>query len=84
MERLTAYVLTCLTIDEKGNVFSRNVGVTFDLFAAEAHKAKGVENDFETFTVTAEWRKEAEQSSLITAMREFREIVKQMQDEALR
>lgn len=49
MEHLTVYVLTCLTIDGKGNVFSRNVGVTFDVFVAEAHKGDGVENDFETF-----------------------------------
>jgi hypothetical protein len=28
-----------LSIDAKGNVTSRNVGVTFDIFGAEAHKA---------------------------------------------
>ena len=84
MERLTAYVLTCLTIDEKGNVFSRNVGVTFDLFAAEVHKAKGVENDFEMFAVPGNWREDAEQSKLIAVMREFREIVALQIEEALR
>jgi hypothetical protein len=84
MEHLTVYVLTCLTIDGKGNVFSRNVGVTFDVFVAEAHKGDGVENDFETFPVSSDWREDAEQSKLISTMREFREIVRQMQEESLR
>jgi hypothetical protein len=65
-------------------VTSRNVGVTFDVFGAEAHKAKGIENDFETFTVAGDWRKDAEQSSLITAMRHFREMVAELQAAALR
>jgi len=58
--------------------------VTFDLFEAEDHRNMGVENDYDTFVVPSDWRENAEQSQLISAMREFREMVKAMQDEALR
>jgi len=51
MDRVTVYVLTSLSIDSDGNVASRNVGATFDVFEAEAHRAKGVENEFETFAI---------------------------------
>ena len=83
MECPNVYVLTTLSIDATGNVVSRNVGVTFDIFEAEAHKTRGVENDFETFLVRGNWRESAEQSSLVTTMRDFREMVKQMQEAAL-
>ena len=65
-------------------VQSRNVAATFDLFEAEDHRNKGVENDYETFVVPCDWRNDAAQSELVVAMREFREVVKQMQGEALR
>jgi hypothetical protein len=84
MDCLTLYVLTTLWIDAKGNVASRNVAVTFDIFEAELHKAHGVENDFETFPVFGKWRDDAEQSSLIRTMRNFRDLVTDMQDAALR
>ncbi len=84
MECLTLYVLTTLRVDAKRNVASRNVGVTFDIFEAERHKGDGVENDFETFPVFAEWREDAEQSGLIRTMRDFRELVADMQEAALR
>ena len=84
MDCLNLYVLTRLFIDAKGNIASRNVGATFDIFEAEAHKAMGVENDFDTFPLSRDWREDGAQSSLITAMREFREIVQRMQDAALR
>jgi len=84
MECLTLYVLTTLSIEARGNVVSRNVGVTFDIFEAEVHKAHGVENDFETFPVFGDWREHAEQSSLIRTMRDFRELVTEMQEAALR
>ncbi len=84
MECLTLYVLTTLSIDAKGNVKSRNIGVTLDIFEAERHKAEGVENDFETFLVFGDWRQDAEQSDLIRTMRDFRELVTEMQEAALR
>jgi len=84
MECLTLYVLTTLCIDAKGNVASKNVAVTFDIFKAELHKAQGVENDFETFPVFGDWREDAEQSSLIRTMRNFRDLVTDMQEAALR
>jgi hypothetical protein len=83
MESVSVYVLTSLFLDAKGTVVSKNVGVTFDIFEADAHKAKGVENDFEMFTVAGDWHEDAEQSSLIGAMRDFREMIAEMQAAAL-
>ncbi len=84
MACLNLYVLTSLSIDAEGNVVSRNVGVTFDLFEAEAHRDRAVECDFETYIVESSWREDAAESSLVTTMRDFCAIVRQMQDEALR
>jgi hypothetical protein len=84
MDYFHVFVLTSLSLDKKGDVQSRNVAVTHDLFEAEDHRAKGVENDYEVFVVPCDWREDAEQSELVTAMRGFREVVKQMRDEALR
>ena len=83
-EFVHVFVLTSLNLDRSGDVKSKNVAVTFDLFEAEDHRNKGVENDYDTFVVPCDWPKEAEQSELISTMREFRAMVKQMQDEALR
>jgi len=84
MDYFNAYVLTSLSINAEGNVTSRNVAVTFDVFEAEAHKGKGLEHEFEVFPVPGKWREDAEQSTLIASMRDFGEMVKAMQDEALR
>jgi len=84
MDYFHVFVLKRLSLDKNGDVKSRNVAVTFDLFEAEDHRNKDVGNDYETFVVPSDWRENAEQSELIAAMREFRTIVKQMQDAALR
>jgi hypothetical protein len=84
MECLSVYVLTKLFIDAKGEIVCKNLGVTFDIFEAEAHKALGVENDLDTFPLARDWRENSEQSSLITVMRELRVLVQQIQDAALR
>jgi len=84
MNCLNLYVLTTLRIDAAGNVAGRNVGVTFDIFEAEAHRALGIENDFDTFEVSDDWREDAEQSSLVSVMRDFRDMVRGMQEAALR
>ena len=84
MEFVHVFVLTSLALDRSGDVKSKNVAVTFDLFEAEDHRNKGVENDYEAFVVPCDWRENAAQSELISAMREFREVVKRVQDEALR
>ena len=84
MEFVHVFILTTLALDKKGDVKSRNVAATFDLFEAEDHKNKGVENDYDTLVVPSDWHEDAEKSKLIASMREFREIVKEMQDEALR
>jgi hypothetical protein len=84
MEMLDTYVLTKLTLDSEGKVISTNVAVTFDVHEAEAHRNEDVSNDFQIFSVSADWRDDAEQSALVRAMREFREMVRQWQEEALR
>lgn len=84
MECLTLYVLTTLFIDARGNVVKRNIGATFDILEAEGHRAHGIENDFEMFPVLGDWREDAEQSSLIRTMRDFRELVTEMQEASLR
>jgi hypothetical protein len=84
MEFVHVFILTTLALDKNGDVKSRNVAVTFDLFEAEDHKNMGVENDYDTLVVSSDWRDDAATTGLITAMRDFREMVKAMQDEALR
>ena len=84
MHYVSVYVLKLLSLNAEGNVISRNVGVTFDVLEAEAHRGKGVEREFEVFAVPGAWPEAAEQSKLIASMRDFREMVKAMQDEALR
>ena len=84
MDYFHVFVLTSLSLDKNGEVKSRNLAVTFDLFEAEDHRNKSVENGYDTFVVPGDWQQDAAQSELISAMREFREIVKQMQVEALR
>jgi len=84
MDYFHVFVLTSLDLDKSGDVKSRNVAVTFDLFEAEDHRNKGVEDDYDVFVVPCDWREDAARSELISAMRGFRSIVKQMEDEALR
>ncbi len=84
MDCLTLYVLTTLSIGARGNVVNKNVAVTFDLFEAEVHKGGGIENDYETFPVFGDWIEDAAQSSLVRTMRDFRELIQEMQEAALR
>lgn len=84
MDFFDVYVLTRLVIDQNGNVTVENVDVTFDIHEAEGHREKAVEFDFETFKVVGDWRGDAEQTALVKAMREFRDMVRQWQEEALR
>jgi hypothetical protein len=84
MDYFHVFVLTSLELDKSGDVNDRNVAVTFDLFEAEDHRNKGVENDYDVFVVPCDWQEDAARSELISAMREFRNMVKQMEDEALR
>jgi hypothetical protein len=84
MEMFDAFVLTTLRIDGDGKVISSNVAVTFDIHAAEAHREADVANSFQAFSVAADWREDAEQSKLVETMREFRSMVRQWQEEALR
>jgi hypothetical protein len=76
--------LTRLAISHEGSVVAENIGATFDIHMAEAHRAHGVENDFERHPISVNWCEDAERSSVVSAMREFRLIVEEMQAAALR
>lgn len=78
----SAYVLTSLFFDSKGNITSRNVGVTFSLHEAERHKGQGVENEYETFQIGLNWQEHAATTELVFAMREFCGMVKELQQNA--
>ena len=84
MDSCFVYVLTNLNLDDKGNVVSRNVGLTFSIHDAEAHRDGGIENDFETHMIKANWHEDAEVTATVLAMREFREIVALQIEESLR
>jgi hypothetical protein len=83
MDCLNVYVLTTLCINCKGNVQSRNIGVTFSLHQAERHKGQGVEHDFESFLIGTNWREDAATTDLVHAMREFCDMVREWQAAAL-
>jgi len=84
MDCAKVYVLTSLAINSDGEVIGKNAGVTFSLHEAELHKAKGVENDFETFQINSNWLEDSATTDLVLAMRGFCEIVREMQEAALR
>ena len=77
-------MLTRLAVSPEGRVVAENIGATFDIYQAEAHRAHGVENDFERHPISANWFEDAERSSVVAAMRELRQIVEEMQAAALR
>ena len=76
------FVLTTLSLDKNGDVKSKNVAVTFDLFEAEDHRNKGVEYDYDTFVVPCDWREDAEQpNSVQSPPRPSRNRASQRQEE---
>jgi hypothetical protein len=58
MDYVHVFVLRTLCVCEDGEIKSRNVAVTFDMFEAEDHRNKGVENGYDTFVVPSDWREE--------------------------
>jgi len=67
MDYFHVFVLTTLSLDKNGDVKSRNVAVTFDLFEAEDHRNRGVEHEYDVFVVPGDWREDAEQSNSVTS-----------------
>jgi hypothetical protein len=55
MEYVHVFVLRTLCVGEYGEIKSRNVAVTFDMFEAEDHRNKGVERGYATFVVPGNW-----------------------------
>jgi hypothetical protein len=84
MGMVDTFVLTSLSVNSKGDIVSRNVGVTFSLHEAELHRGDGVRNDYDTFQIDSNWQEDAATTALVNAMREFRSMVEEMQREALR
>ncbi len=84
METTNVYVLMTLSIGSQGEVVRKNVGVTFSLHEAEDHQGKDISNEFETFQIDADWQEDGATTNLVVAMRDFRDMVRVMQDEALR
>jgi hypothetical protein len=84
MKQTQVFVLKTLVINAKGEAESKNVGVTFNIHDAEAHRSAGVENEFDTFEVAAEWEHDAATTEIVTMMREIRETVEERCDESCR
>ena len=84
METTNVYVLMTLSMGSRGEVVRKNVGVTFSLHEAEGHQDKDISNEWETFQIDAEWREDVATTDLVAAMREFRGMVREMQEESLR
>ena len=84
MKTTNVYVLMTLSIGSRSEVVRKNVGVTFSLHEAEDHQDKDISNEFETFQIDAEWREDVATTDLVAAMREFRGMVREMQEESLR
>ena len=83
-DNVNVYVLTSLTINSDVEVIDENVRVTFSLHEAERHKEKGIENDFETFQIDSKWLEDAATTELVVLMRGFCDMVREMQEAALR
>jgi len=82
MDYFHVFVLTTLSLDKNGDVKSRNVAVTFDLFEAEDHRNRGVEHEYDVFVVPCDWREDAEQSNSVQSPpRPPRNGVSQRQEE---
>lgn len=70
---MNVYVLKRERINGEGHVVSQNVGVTFSLHEAEAHKGMEFENDFDTLPFSGDLQEDASTTELILAMRVFKE-----------
>ena len=55
MDYVHVFVLKMLRVDKDGEIKSQNVAVTLDMFEAEDHRNKGVENGYDTFVVPGNW-----------------------------
>ena len=84
METTNVYVLMTLSMGSRGDVVRKNIGVTFSLHEAEDHQDKDISNEFETFQIDAHWQEDVATTDLVAAMREFRGMVRDMQEESLR
>lgn len=75
MDKTPVYVLVTLDFTPKGDICRKVMGVTFNIYEAEAHSAKDVSNEYETHGVAANWRDGAVISEAALFIRESVEIV---------
>ncbi len=75
MDTTPVYVLVTLDFTPQGDICRKNVGVTFNIYEAEAHSNKDVSNEYDTFTVPATWRDDAVISETASFLRQAVEIV---------
>jgi hypothetical protein len=66
------YVLKTERINGEGHIVSQNVGVTFCIQEAEAHKGERFENEFDTLPFSGDVQEQSAQTELILAMRQIR------------
>jgi hypothetical protein len=70
----TVYVLTTL-FEVKGELRSKNVGVTTNIHDAEAHAADAA-NGYDTLQLSADWREGAAISETVMIMREMGDSIR--------
>lgn len=75
MDTTPVYVLVVLDFTPQGDICRKNAGVTFNIYEAEAHTAKDVSNEYDTFHVPATWRDGAVISETALFLRDAVEIV---------
>lgn len=83
MDTTKVFVLVKLNLNAKGDVERKNVGVTFNIHDAEAHKDAGFENEVDELTCDASILEGAAVTATVEIMRDFRAIIADQCKEAL-
>jgi hypothetical protein len=81
---IRVYILTMLMLDDHEAIVARNVGVTCSLHDAERHKSRGIEFDFECLELEPNWQESSATTDVVIALRQFTELVRELQVAALR
>jgi len=81
-QQITVYVLKRERINDEGHIVSQNVGVTFSVHEAEAHKGESFENGFDTLQFSGNMQEQYAETELILAMRECVALVQPIIEES--
>lgn len=80
METISIYVLIQSKLIHGNEITDRVVGVTADLKEAEAHKEKGIENEYREFSIDTELLVlSAETTLFLKEIREFKTAARDIQ-----